>query len=53
MDFLFWPLKNNGMQGLLSEKVKDQRWGLVNLKYVYHPWNFCLQQGADRRIDIY
>lgn len=52
MHFLFWPLKNNGMQALLSEKVKDQGWGLVNLKYIYHPWNFCFKQGADGRKDI-
>lgn len=26
MNFLFWPLKNNGMQAHLFEKVKDQGW---------------------------
>ena len=31
MNFLFWPLKTNVMPALLSEKVKDQGQGLVNL----------------------
>lgn len=53
MNFLFWPLQNNGMQAFLSEKVKDQGWGLVELEFIYHPWNLCFKLRADRRIDIY
>lgn len=41
MNFLFWPLKNNGMQALLSEKVIEQGLGLVNFEYIYQPWKFC------------
>ena len=37
MDFVFWPLKNNVMPALLSEKVKDQGRDLVNLDSIYHP----------------